>query len=115
MKRSNSITRTKTIKENRKNPEKGYFTINFMTFSSAVSKENRPYKVLNETFQIYPYKWYDLRRFYEIPAYWFLLRILRINEHKISTTKHKVTSITVLITEILSITKLLKEFIKVFI
>lgn len=115
MRKSNSIVRTITIIGNQKRPNEMHYKIDFMTFSKALLKENQPFIIIDEKFKIYPYKWYDIRWVYEIPSYWFLLRVLRINEHKISVAKHNAMSITVLITEILTIIKLIKELINVFI
>jgi hypothetical protein len=115
MRKSNSIVRTITINGNPNNPKEMHYKIDFMTFSKALSKENPHYKFMHQTFKIYPYKWYDIRWIYEIPSYWFLLRVFRIDEHKISTAKHNVMSITVLITEILTTIKSVKELINLFI
>ena len=115
MKKYNSIVRTKKTFGNLKEPEKMFYKIEFMTFQNAVNKLNARFVSPDEFFEIYPYKWYDLRWIYEIPAYWILFRILRTKEHNISTAKHKAMSITVLITEILAVIKPIKELIKFFI
>jgi hypothetical protein len=115
MKKSNSIVRTITINGSPKDPNEMHYEIDFMTLSNALSKKNPGYKIINKTFKIHPYKWYDIRWIYQIPSYWFLLRIFRIDENKISTAKHNVMSIIVLLTEILTMMKSLKELIKAFI
>lgn len=115
MKKSNSIVRTITINGNPKNPDKMHYKIDFMTFSKALSKENPHYQVMHETFKIYPYKWYDIRWIYEIPAYWFLFRILHKSESNISRQMHNRTSTIVLVAELLSIAKPTIELIKLFI
>lgn len=114
MKKYNSIVRVKTIYGSSNKPNEMYQKIEFMTFQKAVSKLNPRFYSTNEKFEIYPYKWYDIRFIYEIPAYWFLFRILRKSESNITRQMHNTTSAVVLIAEILSILKPTIEIIKLF-
>ncbi|MFV7236012.1 hypothetical protein [Flavobacterium sp. ZB4R12] len=115
MRKHNSIVRTKTTFGSSKKPNEMYCKIEFMTLEKAVRKLPNRFYTTDEKFEIYPYKHYDLRWLYEIPAYWFLLRILRRSESSISRQMHNRTSTTVLLLEILSITKPTIELIKLFI
>jgi hypothetical protein len=45
-----------------------YRKIEFMTFEKAVDKLNPFFVSSNEKFEIFPYKWYDLKWLYELPA-----------------------------------------------
>jgi hypothetical protein len=64
MKRKNSIVRTKTVYSS----EKGkYYDVELMTYGKFVSKSE--YIFLNEKFELYPYKWYDLRIIVDYPYY----------------------------------------------
>jgi len=56
MKQANSIVRTKTI---HKNVEENYYEIELMTFEKYVSKS--AYFFYDTVFELYPYKWYDIR------------------------------------------------------
>ena len=105
MKKSNPIVRTIIINGSDKKPNEMYCEINFMTFSSYISKANNYFKFKDYEFKLYPYKWYDLRWIYQIPSYWLLLRIFRNSEAKISKQRHRITSIITLITEILLLIK----------
>lgn len=114
MKNHDSIVRTKTIFGNLKEPNKMYQKIEFMTFKKATTKMSNKFYSDDSVFEIFSYKWYDIRWTYQIPSYWLLLKVLRINEHNISMAKHKAMSITVLMTEIVTIIKSVKEAIKFF-
>ena len=110
--KSNKIVRTITTENT--NEFKHYF-IDFMTFEKFVYEKQNGYTWLNHTFEIYPYKWFDLRWIYEIPSYWLLLRIFRNSEAKINKQIHNKASIITLITEMLLATKPTIELIKFFI
>lgn len=115
MKKHNSIVRVKTTYGSLNKPNEMYEKIDFMTFEKAVSKLNPRFYTTNEKFEIYTYKWYDIRWIYEIPAYWFLFRILRKSESNISRQMHNRTSTIVLVAELLSIAKPTIELVKLFI
>lgn len=112
MKEANKIVRTITT-ENK--GEHKYYFIDFMTFENFVSKKQSGYTWENHSFELHPYKWYDLRWIYQIPAYYILLRAFRNSPERINKQMHKRTSIATLITEILLATKAIIEFIKLFI
>lgn len=77
MKKSKSIVRTRTTFGKSKNPNEMYYKIDFMTFEKAIRKTNNRFYTTDEKFEIYSYKWYDLRWTYEMPYYWFLLSVLK--------------------------------------
>lgn len=112
MRNAKEIVRTITTES--KGEYKHYY-IEFMTFEKFVSNKENGYTWYNHTFEIYPYKWFDLRWIYEIPSYWFLLRIFRNSEAKINKQTHNKASIITLITEMLLATKPIIELTKFFI
>ena len=63
-----SISRNKIVRTIRKYKAKdgkpNSYEIEFMTFSKYDYKSE--YKFPDGNIELYPYKWYDLRRFYEI-------------------------------------------------
>jgi hypothetical protein len=75
-----SISRNKTIrtitKYKGKDGKPKSYEIEFMTFSEYDAKSE--YKFIDGNIEIHPYKWYDLRRFYEIPNYRLLLLINKL-------------------------------------
>ena len=114
MKKSDKIVRTKTTYGSEKKSEEMYYEFDFMTFSKYVSKKNG-YTYADYNFELYPYKWYDIRWVYQIPSYWLLLRIFRNSPDRINRQTHKKTSTITLIIEMLLATKPIIEFIKLFI
>ena len=54
--------------------------IEFMTFSKYDAKSE--YKFIDGNIEIYPYKWYDLRKIYQIPSYWFLRLINKVRKEQ---------------------------------
>ena len=60
-----------------------------MTFNNYIKESN--WNINGKSFELYPYKWFDLRWIYEKPTY-FLLQILSnsinkdLNRHKIIKT-----------------------------
>ncbi|ANH61034.1 hypothetical protein NV36_01990 [Dokdonia donghaensis DSW-1] len=68
MHKSNTIVRTKTTNGNNRNIDEMYYDIEFMTFVNYLSKKHG-YTYQDYKFELYPYKWYDLRWIYQIPAY----------------------------------------------
>lgn len=115
MENSNSIVRTKTIYGNNSNPSEMYYEIDFMTFSKYILKKNPDFILLDYKFELYPYKWYDLRWIYQIPSYWLILRVFRISEDKINKQIHNKVSTITLITEMLLAIKSIIELTKIFI
>lgn len=113
MENTNSIVRTKTTHGNINEKSKMYYQIHFMTFEKYIDKSEFIYP--NHKFELYPYKWYDLRWIYQKPSYWLLLKLFRKNLTKINTKNHKRTSIILLIIEILSFIMSSVLFIKVII
>ena len=109
MNKNNKIIRTKTTHNLNDSIDRQYYSTKFMTFDKFIRESN--YIVNGEKFEINPYKWYDIRWIYEIPSYWILLKFFRNKEHKIAIEAHKATSTIVLIVEILSVIKLIIEFI----
>ena len=112
MNKSSKIVRTKTTFGNKKNPNEMYYEIEFMTFSKYIYKLSPDLIIMDYKFELYPYKWYDFRKFYQIPAYWFLLRIFRNSPERINKQTHSKASIITLITEILFLIKPVVEFIE---
>lgn len=115
MNKANKIVRTKTIIGSEKKPKEMYYEIDFMTFKKYIGKINPQYVFAHHKFELYPYKWYDIRWVYQIPSYWLLLRIFRNSPERISKQIHSKISTATLITEILLATKPIIEFIKLFI
>ncbi|MFT6066664.1 MAG: hypothetical protein ACJAQX_002560 [Polaribacter sp.] len=115
MNKSGKIVRTKTTTGNKNKPNEMYYEIDFITFKEYVSKLGKHNAFIYEgkpQFDLYPYKWYDFRKFYQIPAYWFLLRIFRNSPERINKQTHNKASIITLITEILFLIKPVVEFIE---
>ena len=115
MNKSNKIVRTKTTYGSEKKPNEMYYEIDFMTFDKYVSKNNPQYTFTDYKFELYPYKWYDIKWIYQIPSYWLLLRIFRNSPERINRQTHKKTSTITLIIEMLLAIKPVIEFIKSFI
>lgn len=113
MRKSNSIVRTITLYGEKKSTNEMHYQIEFMTFKKALSKINPRVQYIDSHTELYPYKWFDLRYIYQIPAYWLLLRIFRISEDKISKQTHRRTSIITLMSEILILVKLIFEIVKI--
>lgn len=106
MKRANSIVRTRTINKD----ERGdYYDIELMTYSKYLQRSE--FMFMKHKIELYPYKWYDLRRLWEIPSYLIVLKFFRISEANIKIQRHKRISIIVLITEILALIKLITSII----
>lgn len=114
MNKGSKIVRTKTIIGNKNNPSEMYYQIDFMIFSKYILKKNDGFKFYNQIFELYPYKWFDLRWVFEIISYWLLLRIFRNSPERISRQMHNKTSTATLIIEILLTTKLVIEIAKLF-
>lgn len=105
MKHKNTIVRTKTIHIN----ESGhYYENNLVTWEKFISRSK--YVYYNVGYKLYPYKWYDFRYVYQVPAYWILLK-LRRNENEISNKQYRGMSIVTLFIEMLSV---LKPLMKIF-
>ena len=84
-----SINRNKIVRTIRKykgkNGKPNSHEIEFMIFSDYDAKSE--YKFIDGNIELYPYKWYDLRRFYQIPSYWFLLSINKYLKNQIQLNK----------------------------
>lgn len=115
MNKANKIVRTKTTNGSKKKPEEMYYEIDFMTFEKYIGKSKYGYTYADYEFELYPYKWYDIRWIYQIPSYWLLLRIFRNSPERINRQTHKKTSTITLIIEMLLAIKPVIEFIKLFI
>ena len=113
MKKSNSIVRVITIYN--KNKDNTHYEIDFMTYKKALYFINDRIGFKDVEKKIYPFKWYDIRYLYQIPAYWLLLRAFRNSEDKISKQRHNAVSTITLITEMLLAIKPIIEFVKLFI
>ncbi|ALJ03861.1 hypothetical protein APS56_01260 [Pseudalgibacter alginicilyticus] len=113
MKKGNKIVRTKTIHGSENKPNEMYYEINFMTFSEYVYKSNPEYKYINHKFELYPYKWYDIRWIYQIPAYYLLLLLNKYlkNAIQINNRNHNIASTITVISEICV---LIKSIITIF-
>jgi hypothetical protein len=98
----NKIVRT-IIKQKGNDGKPNSYKIDFMKFSEYDLKSE--YKFINGNTELYPYKWYDLRKLYQIPSYWFLLRIFRNSTERINKQNHDKTSIITLMLEILILIK----------
>lgn len=109
MKKSKTIVRTKTTHGLNYKPEEMYYEVNFMTFSRYI--ERSQFAEYGSKFELFPFKWYDLRRFYQIPAYWILMR-LKKSEKDISKSTHKKASTITLLTEVLLLAKPVIELLK---
>jgi|TARA_R110000796_G_scaffold176266_1_gene293146 hypothetical protein len=64
--------------------------IEFMTFSKYDAKSE--YKFIDGNIEIHPYKWYDLRRVYEIPTHYFFHKLDTFFKRNIKRTKTKTTA-----------------------
>lgn len=61
------------------------YEIDFMTFEKYDAKSY--YKFLEANIELYPYKWYDILRIYQIPSYWFLLKSKKLLKNQIQINK----------------------------
>ncbi|OAD44600.1 hypothetical protein [Polaribacter atrinae] len=119
MNKSSKIVRTKTTNGSEKNLEEMYYEIEFMTFEKYVSELNKynEYNYIGKPkFEKYPYKWYDLRKIYQIPSHYFFHKLNVFFNRKINFNKTKTTAmyLTVFIMESLS-AWLIVEFVKLVI
>ena len=64
--------------------------IEFMTFSKYNARSE--YKFIDGDIEIHPYKWYDLRRVYEIPTHYFFHKLDSFFKRNIKRTKTKKTA-----------------------
>jgi hypothetical protein len=103
MKKSTSIVRVLTVCGHLSKPEEINYQIDFMTFEKALSKINSGYTFVGEKIELYPYKWYDLRYLYEIPAYWLLLKYYKNSELRYTKKNHQNISFYVLAAEFLAL------------
>jgi hypothetical protein len=112
MNNSGKIVRTITITGNENKPNKMYYEIEFMIFKEYVSKLDKHNAFIYEdkpVFKIHPYKWYDFRKIYQIPAYWFLRLINRnlTNQIQVNKRNHNIASSITLMSEIVILLKTL--------
>jgi hypothetical protein len=111
-----SINRNKIVRTIRKYKGKDQkfksHEIDFMTFSEYDAKSE--YKFIDGNIEIYPYKWFDIRKFYQIPAYWFLSLINKLFKNTIQINKrnHNVASTITLISQIVILAKTLVVLFK---
>ena len=82
-----------------------------MTFSEYDAKSE--YKYPNGNIEMYLYKWYDFRKFYQIPAYYFLRLINKylVKQIQVNKRNHNIASKIALISEIVI---LLRTLIGIF-
>ena len=78
-----------------------------------IQKKNIGYE--GNIFEKLPYKWYEIQKLWTVLSYWLVLKFFRNNEYKIKIQTHKVTSIIVFITELLTFIKLITKSIGLFI
>ena len=108
-----SISRNKIVRTIRrykgKDGKPNSHEIEFMTFSEYDAKSE--YKFIDGNIEIYPYKWYDLRKFYQIPSYWFLRLINKYMTNQIQVNKrnHNIASSITLMSEIVILLRTLIE------
>jgi hypothetical protein len=114
MNNSAKITRTITITGNRNKPNEMYYEIEFMTFKEYINKLEKHNAYIYEgkpIFKIYPYKWFDVRKFYQIPAYWFLRLINKYltNQIQVNKRNHNIASSITFMSEIVILLRTLFE------
>ena len=94
-----SISRNKIFRTIRKYKGKegkpNSHEIEFMTFSKYDAKSE--YKFIDGNIEIYPYKWYDLRRIYQIPTHYFFHKLDIFFKRNIKRTKIKTTAMYVIV------------------
>jgi len=90
-----------------------HYEIDFMTFSKYLQKNEYTYP--DYKFELFPYKWYDLRWIFQKPAYWLLLKVFKKSENKITRKTHNQASIITLLIELAIAIKLILEIIKLFV
>lgn len=90
MNRNNKIVRTKKTFNLYDSKERQYFKTELMTFDNYIKEYN--WKVNGQKFELYPYKWFDLRWIYEKPSY-LLLHIFSKSLNK-DLNRHKTIRIT---------------------
>jgi hypothetical protein len=99
-----SISRNKIVRTIRKYKAKdgkpNSYEIEFMTFSKYDAKSE--YKFIDGNIALYPYKWYDIRCFYEIPNYRLLLFMNKLRIIKKLKTENNTSFKKSLIEKIIS-------------
>jgi len=84
----------RTIENHKGNDGKpNSYVVYFMTFSEYDQKSE--FKFIDGNIELYPYKWYDLRRIYQIPTHYFFHKLDILFKRKIKRTKTKTTAIYV--------------------
>jgi hypothetical protein len=106
MKRS-KILRT-IIKYKGNDGKPNSYEIDFMTFEKYDAQSH--YIFPDGNIELYPYKWYDIRRIYQIPSYWFLLLFNKLLKIQINKRNHKRVSIGLLVPIIAFINEVIKLF-----
>lgn len=111
MKHKNSIVRTKTI---HKTQNGNYYEIELMSFEKYVSKSE--YVFLNTKFELYPYKWYDLRYLVDYPYFYLSKSLINDfkNDLKLNNTKSIIRRFLLFLTQtaiIAIISQLISELI----
>ena len=111
IKRSKILRTIINYKGNDGNPDS--YEIDFMTFEKYDTKYY--YKFLDGNIELYPYKWYDIRKIYQIPSYWFLLLLNKLMKNQIQINKrnHKRALIALILTIIPLITALIQLSISI--
>lgn len=90
MRKSTSIVRTRTITT--QNNKEDYFQIDLMTYENYSYKSELP-RFYNEKFELYPYKWYDIRYLVDFPYYY--LSLLFKTHNKNALNLNNTTSIAI--------------------
>ena len=109
----NKIIRIKETHNTSDPIDRQYTEIYLTTFKQFIQK-TKYIGYGGNIFEKLPYKWYEIQKLWTVLSYWLLLKFFRNNEHKIKIQTHKVTSIIVFITELLTFIKLIAKSIGLF-
>lgn len=98
MKHKNSIVRTKTI---HKTENGTYYEIELMTFEKYLIRSG--YVFIDTEFDLYPYKWYDLRYLVDYLYYFLFISFSNPNKKhlKINDTRSIIIRVLLFLTEVI--------------
>ena len=70
MKKSNKIVRIRRIDNTNESPDRWNYYIYLTTFREFLSETN--FKCYGQIIELYPYRWYEIEKLWEIPIYYIL-------------------------------------------
>lgn len=96
--KSNKIVRVRKIENTNENVDRWTYDIYLTTFKDYLS--DTTYICYGQTIELYPYRWYEIERLWQIPIFYF--RFLSLGERHPKTTLPNVNPAIKIIVRILS-------------